>query len=76
MLIRYWLDRPAALQALDEKREADPQWFLSEEMAGIVLYVDLFSNNLAGLKNPLPHFEKLEITYQQLMPLFIVQMLK
>ena len=28
-LVQYWLERPAELKLLDEKREADPFWFLS-----------------------------------------------
>ena len=59
MLIRYWIDRPETMHKLDEQREADPLWFLSEDMIGIVLYVDLFSDNLAGLRNHIPYFEKL-----------------
>lgn len=72
MLIRYWLDRPSELNQLDEKREADPLWYLSEDMIGIVLYVDLFSNNLSGLRDHIPYFEKLGVTYLHLMPLFSV----
>lgn len=70
MLIRYRLGRPLALQKLDKKREADPSWYLSEEMVGIVLYVDLFSNNLAGLQDHISYFETLGVTYLHLMPLF------
>ena len=72
LLIRYWLDRPAELRRLDEHREADPHWYLSEEMVGIVLYVDLFSDNLAGLRNHIAYLENLGVTYLHLMPLFSV----
>lgn len=72
MLIRSWLDRPETMHKLDEKREADPLWFFSEDMIGIVLYVDLFSDNLAGLRNHIPYLEKLGVTYLHLMPLFSV----
>jgi amylosucrase len=72
MLIRSWLDRPEAMHQIDEQREVDPLWFLSEDMIGIVLYVDLFSDNLAGLRNHVPYFEKLGVTYLHLMPLFSV----
>ncbi len=72
MLIKNWLDRPQKLLALDEKRERDPLWYLSEDVVGIVLYVDLFSDNLAGLHNHIPYFEKLGVTYLHLMPLFSV----
>ncbi len=72
MLIRYWLDRPEALQELDEQREANPFWYLSEDVVGIVLYVDLFSDNLSGLHNHIAYFEKIGVTYLHLMPLFSV----
>jgi amylosucrase len=63
MLIQQWLDRPEAMQKLDEQREADPFWYLSEDIVGIVLYVDLFSDNLPGLRNQIPYFEKLGVNY-------------
>jgi amylosucrase len=34
-----WSDRPADLKVLDAKREADPEWFMSNKMLGGVLYV-------------------------------------
>lgn len=71
-LVKYWLDRPAELKALDEKREADPSWFLSEQMVGGVLYVDLFSENLSKLADYIPYFKDLNLTYLHLMPLFAV----
>ncbi|MGB5696519.1 MAG: amylosucrase [Polyangiales bacterium] len=69
-LVQSWLERPAELRRLDESREADPEWFQSQEMVGIVLYVDLFSDNLAKLKDHIPYFKKLGLTYLHLMPLF------
>lgn len=72
MLIRSWLERPDDLRQLDAKREADPDWFLSQEMVGGVLYVDLFSDNLARLKEHIPYFRRLGLTYLHLMPLFLM----
>jgi amylosucrase len=72
LLTGYWLDRPQALRRHDAAREADPHWYTSENVVGIVLYVDLFSNNLAGLENHISYFEKLGVTYLHLMPLFAV----
>lgn len=72
VLIQAWLDRSAPLRALDRMREADPHWFLSENMCGVVLYVDLFSENLARLAEHIAYFKKLGITYLHLMPLFAV----
>ena len=72
MLLRCWLNRPEAMHQLDEQREADPFWFLGEDMVGMVLYVDLFSENLSGLRHHIAYFEKLGVTYLHLMPLFSV----
>lgn len=72
LLTRSWLNRSEALRALDARREHDPHWYVSEKMAGIVLYVDLFSDNLAGLWDNIPYFEKLGVNYLHLMPLFAV----
>ena len=71
-LVEYWLQRPPDLKAFDEKRQADPNWFLSEKIVGIVLYVDLFSDNLSKLKDHILYFRRLDLNYLHLMPLFSV----
>jgi amylosucrase len=71
-LVQHWLERPVELKRLDEKRETDPLWFLSEKVVGGVLYVDLFSDNLAKLDDHISYFKKLGLTYLHLMPLFAV----
>ncbi|MFZ6028007.1 MAG: amylosucrase [Chloroflexota bacterium] len=65
-----WLERQPALRDLDTQREADPQWFLSNQMVGGVCYVDLFAGNLAGIREQIPYFKALGLTYLHLMPLF------
>ena len=72
LITRYWLARPEPLRQHDTAREADTQWYTSEKVVGIVLYVDLFSDNLAGLENHISYFEKLGVTYLHLMPIFAV----
>jgi amylosucrase len=71
-LVEAWLARPEELRALDTVRESEPGWFLSEEMVGGVLYVDLFSGNLTQLRDHIPYFKKLGLTYLHLMPIFAV----
>ena len=39
-------------------------------MVGGVCYVDLFAGDLAGLREQLPYFKELGLTYLHLMPLF------
>jgi len=72
MLAQSWFQRPADLKLLDEAREADPLWYTSQTVVGGVLYVDLFSDNLAKLHRHIPYFKKLGLTYLHLMPLFAV----
>lgn len=65
-----WLDRPEDLKQLDLRREADPDWYLSERMIGGSLYVDLFSVDLNQLRDKIPYLRDLGLTYVHLMPLF------
>lgn len=65
-----WIARPAELKALDVMREADPHWYLSHRMVGAMCYVDLFAGDLAGIRERIPYFTELGITYLHLMPLF------
>ena len=60
--------RPKELHRLD-LREHD--WYMSEKMVGMMLYVDLFSNDLIGLIDKVPYFKELGITYVHLMPLLL-----
>ncbi len=69
-VIEKFDERPARLRALDVEREADPNWFQSEQMIGAVCYVDLFAGDLAGIRERISYFEELGLTYLHLMPLF------
>jgi amylosucrase len=62
--------RSADLKALDRQREQDPDWFYSEQMMGGVCYVDLFAGDLEGIREKIPYFQELKLTYLHLMPLF------
>jgi amylosucrase len=65
-----WLARSPELKRLDAAREADPRWFQSQQMLGGVCYVDLFAGNLTGIRDKIPYFRELGLTYLHLMPLF------
>src|SRR6266508_2328099 len=67
---RSWFARPDGLRSLDQARESDPLWFQSNQMLGGVCYVDLFADNLEGVKSKIPYFKELGLTYLHLMPLF------
>ncbi len=64
------LARPEDLRELDERREAEPDWFQDQAMLGGVCYVDLFAGDLKGVRKRLPYFKELGLTYLHLMPLF------
>ncbi len=67
---RAWVDRSDQLKQLDALRDANPLWFQSNQMLGGVCYVDLFAGNLSGVKEKIPYFKELGLTYLHLMPLF------
>jgi amylosucrase len=68
--IDCWLGRPDDLYDLDIRRENDPGWYLSNNMAGGSLYVDLFSGDLPKLREKIPYFQNLGLSYIHLMPLY------
>lgn len=69
-MARSWFSRPQDLRELDNAREQDPHWFQSNHMLGGVCYVDLFANDLDGIRKKIPYFKELGLTYIHLMPLF------
>jgi glycosidase len=71
-LARMWFARPFDLKTLDQERERNPLWFQSNEMVGGVCYVDLFAGDLQSLRQRIPYFKELGLTYLHLMPLFRV----
>jgi amylosucrase len=69
-IARLWLRRSQDLRELDIARELNPLWFKSNRMLGAVCYVDLFADNLEGIRAKIPYFKELGVTYLHLMPLF------
>lgn len=67
---RSWTERPRALKALDRERASTPDWFESERMLGGVCYVDRYADGLGGIRDQIPYFRELGLTYLHLMPLF------
>ena len=66
-----WAERPAELKSLDVVRGQNSGWFLSNEMLGGVCYVDRYAGNLDGVRDRIPYFKELGLTYLHLMPLFL-----
>lgn len=69
-IIKSYRERPQAFIKRDEDKEKKGHWFLSNEIAGMSLYVDRFCGNLKQLQKKLPYFEDLGINLIHLMPLF------
>lgn len=65
-----WNARPLELRARDDLRDDDPGWFQSQSMLGGVCYVDRYAGGLAGVRDQIPYFQELGLTYLHLMPLF------
>ncbi len=67
---QVWLERSDDLKALDAIRAADPHWYQSHRMIGAMCYVDLFCENLEGLRKHIPYLKEQGISYLHLMPMF------
>lgn len=65
-----WEQRSSELCQLDAERESQQDWFHNPRMVGGMLYVDLFAGNLKGIREKIPYFKELGLTYVHLMPLF------
>ncbi|OYP29440.1 alpha-amylase family glycosyl hydrolase [Rhodopirellula sp. MGV] len=70
---RSFAERSDELRETDRRRVIEPDWFQSEQIVGGALYVDLFSENLCKLRDHVPYFKELGLTYLHLMPLFAVR---
>ncbi len=70
IMARAWSDRPPELKTLDVAREADPLWHQANQALGGVCYVDRFAGDLDGIREKIPYFKELGLTYLHLMPLY------
>ncbi len=64
-----YLKRSNELKNMDKERDGDCTWYMTNNMVGMMLYVDLFNKNLKGLKEKIEYLKNLGITYVHLMPL-------
>ena len=69
MLRRCWEERKKPLRDQDAKREADPDWYRSRDLLGMMLYVNAFAGNLNGVKEKLDYIQECGVNYLHLMPL-------
>ena len=61
--------RKRALKERDMARMKDPDWYRSNELLGMMMYVDKFAGTLQGVQEKLPYLLECGINYLHLMPL-------
>ena len=61
--------RPEGLKVRDLEKLKSGNWYLSEQMVGMQLYVDHFNADLNGLREKLPYLQDLGINFLHLMPI-------
>ncbi|MCR5089979.1 MAG: amylosucrase [Oscillospiraceae bacterium] len=69
MLRRSFSERRKSLRRLDEQRLSKPDWYRSNRLLGMMLYVDAFAGNLKGVREKLGYLEECGVNYLHLMPL-------
>lgn len=70
LIVDAYLDRDPRLKKRDQSKAQKNGWFLSNELAGMSLYVDRFAGNLKGVAKKLDYLQDLGINFLHLMPLF------
>lgn len=69
-LVEAHHNREKGLKKRDQEKQTLDNWFLSNKLAGMSLYVDRFAGDLKKMKGKLSHFEELGVNFLHLMPLF------
>ena len=67
-LAAFCRERPAALKKRDLEREADPQWYRSNDLTGMMMYIDNFAGDLKGVREKLPYIRRTGVNMLHLMP--------
>ena len=69
VLALSYIKRGKDLKRLDEQREHDHNWFLSQEWVGMALYANAFAGNLEGLGKRLGYLQELGVNVLHVMPI-------
>ena len=54
---QWYKERNKKWKALDRKREKQKDWYKSQKMLGMMLYIDAFADNISGLEKKLDYFK-------------------
>ena len=68
-MYEFYEARNSALKALDRKRESMPFWYSTNDLIGMMLYVDNFAGDLNGVRKNLDYIRDSGVNYLHLMPL-------
>ena len=69
MLERNRSERSESLKKLDRERAKQGDWYRSNQLLGMMLYVQNFGGDLKGVLRNLPYIEECGVNYLHLMPL-------
>jgi amylosucrase len=69
-IINAYKNRADILKKRDEEKQLSDNWFLSNKITGMSLYVDRFCRNLQHLQDKLAYLERLGVNLLHLMPVF------
>ncbi len=61
-------ERSVSLKERDLMREADPEWYKSNDLIGMMLYIDNFAGDLKGVQDKLPYILQTGVNLLHLMP--------
>jgi len=70
LVIKAHRERPDDLLKRDGQKAEKADWFLSNQITGMSLYVDRFAGNIRSLSSRLGYLEKLGVNLLHLMPVF------
>ena len=69
LLPKLFAERPDHLKKQDLERINTANWYQSEKLMGMQLYVEHFNKDIKGLQEKIPYFKKLGINFLHLMPI-------
>lgn len=70
VLTRAYSERSQDLRRRDEQKMRQGDWFCSNQICGMSLYVDRFAGNLKSMPGKLDYLEELGVNFLHLMPIF------
>lgn len=66
---RQYIARDPKLKTVDQLRERDHDWFLSQRWVGMAMYLNGFANDISGLVRHLPYLQELGINLVHVLPI-------